>query len=207
MKVVGLTGGLASGKSLVAGIFRELGAQIIDADHVARAIVEPGRPAYDEILEAFGRTMLGPDGALDRKRLGDLIFRDPAARAKLNAITHKYIRGEIQREIARLRESGRRGVMVVDIPLLLDQAAKTAYDLDAVVVVFVDPDTQLARLMARDGLPREQAIGRIMAQRPLAEKLPEADWVVDNSGTAEETRRQVEALWDQLRANNPQERS
>ncbi len=199
MKIVGLTGGIASGKSLVVGIFRELGARVIDADHVARAIVEPGRPAYDEVLEAFGPTMLLPDGALDRKRLGDLIFRDPEARAKLNAITHKHIRTEIQAEIARLRAAGGAGVAVVDVPLLLDQAPKSAYAFDAVIVVFVDPETQLSRLMARDHLPREQAIARIMAQRPLGEKLSEADWVVDNTGEPAETRRQVEALWAILR--------
>jgi dephospho-CoA kinase len=198
MKVVGLTGGIASGKSLVVGIFKELGAQVIDADHVARVVVEPGKPAYGEILEAFGPTMLLPDGSLDRQRLGDLIFRDPAARARLNAITHKYIRSEIQREIARLKTAGGGALVLVDVPLLLDKASRDAYDFDAVVVVFADPDVQLARLMEREKLSRAQAASRIMAQRPLAEKIPEADWVIDNSGTPEETRRQVEALWGTL---------
>lgn len=198
MKVIGLTGGIASGKSLVTALFKELGADIIDADRVARAVVEPGRPAREEILEAFGPTMLLPDGALNRQRLGDLIFRDPEARAKLNAITHKYIRTEIQSEIARRKAAGGRGIVIVDVPLLLDKAPKGAYDFDAVVVVFADPDVQLARLMAREGLSKEQAASRIMAQRPLAEKIPEADWVIDNSGPPEETRRQVRALWHKL---------
>jgi dephospho-CoA kinase len=198
VKVIGLTGGIASGKSLVVGIFKELGAQVIDADHVAREVVSPGKPAYNEILEAFGPTMLLPDGTLDRGRLGDLIFRDPAARTRLNAITHKYIRSEIQSAIARLRAAGGSTVAVVDVPLLLDKAPKDSYDFDAVVVVFADPDVQLARLMEREQLSREQAVSRIMAQRPLAEKIPEADWVIDNSGTPEETRRQVEALWEKL---------
>lgn len=199
MKVIGLTGGMASGKSLVAAIFKELGADVIDADRVARAVVEPGTPAYEKILEAFGPTMLRPGGGLDRRRLGDLIFRDPEARAKLNAITHTYIRSEIQTEVARRRASGGSGVVViVDVPLLLDKAPKTAYDFDAVIVVFADPDVQLSRLMEREKLSRPQAISRIMSQRPLAEKIPEADWVIDNSGTPQETRRQVEALWERL---------
>jgi len=198
MKVVGLTGGIASGKSLVVGIFKELGARVIDADHVARVVVERGKPAYDEIVEAFGPTMLLPDGSLDRQRLGELIFRDPAARAKLNAITHKYIRSEIQREIARLRAAGGGTMVIVDVPLLLDKASRDAYDFDAVVVIFADPDVQLERLMVREGLSREQAVNRIMAQRPLAEKIPEADWVIDNSGAPEDTRRQAEALWSKL---------
>ncbi|MGH2347948.1 MAG: dephospho-CoA kinase, partial [bacterium] len=195
MKIIGLTGGIASGKSLVVDMFKMLGAQIIDADRVARTVVERGKPAYDEILDAFGPTMLRPDGSLDRQRLGDLIFRDPAARAKLNAITHKYIRSEIQQEIARLRAVGGSTIVVVDVPLLLDKAPKSSYDFDAVVVVFADPDIQLERLMDREKLSRDQAAGRIMAQRPLAEKIPEADWVIDNSGTPEDTRRQVEAIW------------
>ncbi|HEV8354205.1 MAG TPA: dephospho-CoA kinase [bacterium] len=201
MKIVGLTGGIASGKSLVVGIFKELGAQVIDADHVAREVVRPGKPAHNEILEAFGPTMLLPDGTLDRGRLGDLIFRDSAARTRLNAITHKYIRSEIQREIARLKAAGGSPMVIVDVPLLLDKASRDAYDFDAVVLVFADPDLQLERLMAREGLSREQAVSRIMAQRPLAEKIPEADWVIDNSGSPEDTRRQAEALWKTLVGN------
>ncbi|HLE77036.1 MAG TPA: dephospho-CoA kinase [bacterium] len=203
MKVIGLTGGIASGKSLVAGIFKELGADVIDADRVARAVVQPGRPAYEEIVAAFGPTMLLPDGSLNRQRLGDLIFRDPEARTRLNAITHKYIRAEIQAEIARRRAAGTHGIVVVDVPLLLDKAPRNTYDVDAVVVVFADPDVQLARLIERENLSKEQAISRIMAQRPLAEKIPEADWVIDNSGTPDETRRQVEALWEKLTRTPP----
>jgi len=134
---------------------------------------------------------------------GVQLFRDPEARTRLNAITHKYIRAEIQAEIARRRAAGTYGIVVVDVPLLLDKAPRNTYDVDAVVVVFADPDVQLARLIERENLSKEQAISRIMAQRPLAEKIPEADWVIDNSGTPDETRRQVEALWEKLTRTPP----
>ena len=200
MKVIGLTGGIASGKSLVADMLRELGAAVIDADHVAREIVRPGTPAYQEIVEAFGLTILRPDGTLDRQRLGDIVFRDPAARQRLNVITHRHIREQIQEEIKRLRASSASdGIGIIDIPLLLDTAPRDAYDLDGIIVVFVPPETQVARLVARDGLTREQALQRLQAQRPLAEKVAEADWVIDNPGSIEQTRRQVEALWAALR--------
>ncbi len=198
MRVIGLTGGIASGKSLVASLFRSLGAIVLSADEIARRVEAPGSEAFQEIVRTFGPGMVRADGSLDRKRLADLIFRDASARARLNAITHPRIRQALSAEIDRLRAAGIKGVVVVEIPLLLDTAPRNLFPLDGVIVVAVDVETQLARMMARDGLTRDDALQRLQAQRPLAEKVAEADWVVDNSGPAAQTRRQVEDLWTRL---------
>lgn len=195
MKVIGLTGGIASGKTLVARILRDLGAEVIDADAVAREVVEPGTPALREIAGAFGPEILSPDGTLDRRALADRIFRDPAARATLNAITHPRIRARMAERVEALRRTRPNAIVVLDIPLLLDTAAADAYPLDGIVVVYVDEQTQAARLAARDGVSADDARQRLRAQRPLREKLPQATWTIDNSGTPEATRRAVEALW------------
>jgi dephospho-CoA kinase len=195
VKVYGLTGGIASGKSLVAGVLRELGAHVIDADRVAREVVAPGSAALQDIIDAFGPAVVQAGGALDRKALAERIFTDAAARTRLNAITHPRIRARIADEIAAIRARHPDVIVVVDIPLLLDVAAPDAYPLDGIVVVYADETTQLARLEARDGLAADAARRRLASQRPLREKLAGATWVIDNSGSLEATRRQVEALW------------
>lgn len=199
MKVIGLTGGIASGKSLVCGFFRDLGAHVIDADAVAREVVAPGSEALAEIAAAFGSSVLRPDGSLDRRAMADRIFRDPNARLTLNTITHPRIRRRILQEIEQIGARSPEAVVVIDIPLLLDVAPRDAYPLDGIVVVHVDEATQRARLMARDGITEDEARQRLAAQRPLREKVAEATWVIDNSGSPEATRRQVEALWRELR--------
>lgn len=199
MKVVGLTGGIAAGVSLVAGMFRELGAVVIEADRIAREVVEPGTDVYRQIVEAFGREVVLPDGTLDRRALGSIVFQDPAARRRLNAITHPEIRRRIQEEVERAA-AGRPGtVVIIDVPLLLDTAGRDVFDLDGVIVVQATPEQQVSRLMARDGLSEEEALRRLAAQRPVAEKAAEADHVIDNTGSIEETRRQVQSLWASLR--------
>ncbi|MDR7422818.1 MAG: dephospho-CoA kinase [Armatimonadota bacterium] len=195
MKVVGLTGGIASGKSTVAAMLRELGAHVISADEVAREVVAPGSEALAEIVAAFGPQVLRPDGTLDRPAVAERIFRDPDARRTLNAITHPRIRRRIAERVAEVRARVPDAIVVVDLPLLLDTAPRDAYALDGVVVVYADEAAQVARLAARDGLAPEEARRRLAAQRPLREKLAEATWVIDNSGPPEATRRQVEALW------------
>ncbi len=198
MKVIGLTGGIASGKSLVASMFRSFGAIVLSADEIARRVEAPGTEAFKEIVHTFGASIVRADGSLDRKRLGDLIFRDASARARLNAITHPHIRQALLAEIDRLRAAGIKGVVIVEIPLLLDTAPRDLFPLDGIIVASVDPETQMARLMGRDGLTREAALQRLQAQRPLADKVAEADWVIDNSGPATQTRRQAEDLWADL---------
>jgi len=191
VKVLGLTGGIGSGKSMVLSMFANLGAEVIDADQLAREVVEPGQPALEEIATAFGRDMLMPDGRLDRGKLARIIFADPVARARLNAITHPRIRERMATEMA-LRGS-RPGLLIVDIPLLYENDRSDT--VESVIVVWVDAKTQLRRLTERDGLTPDEARQRIAAQMPLDEKRARADLVVDNSGSRENTRRQVEAIY------------
>jgi dephospho-CoA kinase len=201
--VIGLTGGMASGKSLVAGMFRALGAHVVDADQIAREVVAQGSEALREIATQFGQAVIAADGSLDRAAMARRIFSDPAARTALNAIMHPRIRARIAARLRDLRAEAPGAVVVVDIPLLLDAATPEAYGLDGVVVVFVDEATQLRRLMARDALSAGAARDRLASQRPLREKLAEATWVIDNTGTAEGTRAQVEALWQRWQAQAP----
>jgi dephospho-CoA kinase len=193
VRVLGLTGGIGSGKSLVAEMFRDLGAEVIDADQLAREVVEPGQPALQEIASTFGQEVLLPDGRLDRGALGRIIFTNPAARGKLNAITHPPIRERMEALVAA-RQS-RPGLLILDIPLLYENDRLRA--VEKVVVVWVDADTQEGRLRHRDGLGLEEARQRIAAQIPLGVKRDRADLVIDNSGTLEATRRQVEAIYRQ----------
>jgi dephospho-CoA kinase len=176
---------------MVARMFAQLGAEVIDADQLARDVVEPEQPALEEIATAFGRDILMPDGRLNRGKLARIIFADPAARARLNAITHPRIRERMDAEIAARRSGS--GVLVVDIPLLYENDRNGT--VETVIVVWVDPDTQLRRLHERDGLTVEEARQRIAAQMPLDEKRARADLVIDNNGSREDTRRQVEAIY------------
>jgi dephospho-CoA kinase len=191
VKVLGLTGGIGSGKSVVSSMFAQLGADVIDADQLARKVVEPGQPALEEIATAFGRDMLLPDGRLDRGKLGRIIFADPGARGRLNAITHPRIRKRMAAEIAA--RTSRPGVLIVDIPLLYESDRTDT--VDTVIVVWVDAETQLRRLIERDGLSEEEARQRIAAQMPLDEKRARADVVIDNSASRENTQGQVEAIY------------
>ena len=198
MRVIGLTGGIASGVTLVARIFRDLGAVVIEADEIAREVVEPGTETYHQVVEAFGPEVVRADGTLDRRRLGKVVFEDPSARVRLNALTHPAIRRRIWERIADVRHDDPEALVIVDIPLLLDTVGPETFDLDGVIVVTATPDLQITRTMKRDGLTREEAQRRVDAQRPVALKAAEADWVIDNTSTVAHTRSQVEALWKQL---------
>ena len=191
MRVLGLTGGIGSGKSMVAQIFAELGAVVIDADKLAREVVEPGQPALQEIASTFGPDVLLPDGRLDRPKLAGIIFSDPAERAKLDAITHPRIRERMEGQIEARRWG--RGVLILDIPLLYENNRTNM--VEKVIVVWVDAQTQLQRIRQRDGLSAEAARQRISAQMPLDAKRARADHVIDNTGGRDETQRQVEAIY------------
>jgi len=193
VRVLGLTGGIGSGKSLVARMFADLGAEVIDADQLARDVVEPGQPALAEIAATFGRDILLPDGRLNRGKLARIVFADPAARARLNAITHPRIREQMEAEVAA-RRSG-QGVLILDIPLLYENDRTSG--VEKVIVVWVDLETQQRRLSERDGLGREEIQQRVAAQMPLDAKRARADHVIDNTGGQENTRRQVEAIYRQ----------
>jgi dephospho-CoA kinase len=195
MRVLGLTGGIGSGKSLVSQCFRELGAEVIDADQLARDVVEPGTPALDQIRKSFGDEILLDDGRLNRAKLASIIFADPEARARLDAITHPPIRERLRQEVTKRAE--RPGVLILDIPLLYENGR--AHAVEKVIVVWVDRATQLSRLMQRSGLSHLNAEQRIDAQMPLDEKRRRADEVIDNSGTVDATRRQVEAIYQRYR--------
>ncbi len=193
---VGLTGGIGSGKSAVADLLAEHGAVIVDADLLAREAVAPGSIGLARVVEEFGPAVLNPDGSLDRAALGELVFADPRARARLNAIVHPRVR-----ELAALAEQAAApdAVVVHVIPLLVETGQQGAFDL--VVVVDVDPDTQLRRVIARDGLTGEQAAARIAAQATREQRLAAADLVIDNSGSPAQLAAQVAAVWAGLREN------
>lgn len=201
-KVVGLTGGIASGKSTVARMLAELGAVVIDADAIVHELQRKGSPVLDEIVEAFGPEVLGASGELDREALAERVFRDPELRRRLNDIVHPRAGLEMARRAAAARESG-APVVVLDIPLLLEGRAAgprgaSQQPFDAVVVVYAPESVQLARQVERDGRDPEEARRRLRAQLPMEEKRRLADHVIDNSGSREETERQVRALWARL---------
>jgi dephospho-CoA kinase len=203
--LVGLTGGIATGKSMVDALLRELGAEIIDADVLAREVVAPGQPALAEIAAEFGPGVLGPDGRLDRKALGTIVFADPDRRRKLEAMTHPRMRERLQRRLDEITADDFHGLVFYDAAVLIESGSHHA--MDRIVVVITDEATQVARLMARDGIGQEEALRKIRSQMPLSEKVKLADYVIDNSGdravTAEQLRRVWEALMAELVARAP----
>jgi dephospho-CoA kinase len=194
--LVGLTGGIATGKSTVSNMLRGLGAEIIDADLVARQVVEPGQPAWREIVEEFGRDVLSPDGTLDRKKLGAIVFADPDRRKRLEAITHPAIRARVKARVDELAARGFAGIVFYDAAILIE--ALGHQDMDRIVVVMTDEATQVARLRGRDGTDDAEGRRRIASQMPLAEKAKLADHVIDNSGDREATAEQVRRVFATL---------
>jgi dephospho-CoA kinase len=197
MRVVGLTGGIASGKSTVARMFAELGAPIVDADQLARDVVEPGSDGLAAIVARFGAAVLEKDGRLDRKKLGELVFADARARADLEAILHPRIAAESQRQIAAHAEAG-AGIVLYEAALIVENGLHRG--LGGLIVVAVPPAVQIARLMARDGLDRAACEARLAAQLPLADKIAAADHVIDNAGSLAATLRQVAGVWETMGA-------
>jgi dephospho-CoA kinase len=194
MRIIGLTGGIASGKTSVAALLERLGAAVVDADILSREVVEPGEEALRAIVAAFGAKVLSDDGSLNRSALGEIVFADPAARRTLEAITHPAIRARADRKLAELRAQGVRTVFYV-APLLIE--AGNADRVDEIWVVYLDRESQLARLMARDALGREAAEQRIASQMPMEEKKLLGRVVIDNRGTRQELEAQVLRLWSE----------
>lgn len=194
-KVIGVTGGIASGKSSVSRMLKNLGARVVDADVLARRVVEPGKPAYRDIVKTFGKQVLKSDGTLDRKRLGRIVFSDGHKLQQLNEITHPRIASAAKREIARHKRL-KAPLVVYDAALMVEKGWHR--DLDGLVVVSVPERVQLQRLMQRDGLGRSAAKKRIRSQLPQSAKLKVADHVIDNSGTLHQTQQQVKRLWQGL---------
>ena len=198
MLKVGLTGGIASGKNTVSRIFASFGAKVLDADEVAREVLLPGQPAWTRLRQAFGQEFLHADGTVKRKKLRNLVFTDPEKRSQLNAIVHPAVMREINRRSEILSSSVRTEVLLVDVPLLLEVGVANRFD--KIVVVYVSESVQIKRLLQRDGISEEEAKQALTVQMPLSKKVEQADYVIDNSGTLEETRSQVEKVWHDLRA-------
>jgi dephospho-CoA kinase len=202
--LVGLTGGIATGKSTVSEIFRGLGAEIIDADQLARDVVEPDQPAWRGIVAEFGRDVVSPDGRLDRKRLGAIVFASPERRKRLEALTHPAIRARFQARLDELAARGFVGIVIYDAPVMIEAGGHK--DMDRLVVVVTDDATQAARLRARDDTDEAEGRRKIASQMPLTEKAKLADYVIDNSGdraaTADQVRRVFAALTAELAARS-----
>ncbi|HKJ05040.1 MAG TPA: dephospho-CoA kinase [Geopsychrobacteraceae bacterium] len=193
--ILGVTGSIASGKSLVAALFQKCGAAVVSADQLAREIVRPGSVVLQQLVERFGAVVLAADGSLDRDRLAQMVFSDQQARIDVNRITHPAIGQLALERLSSLASSG-VPLVVYEAPLLFEAGAEQR--VDRVLVVKVDPETQLQRLMDREGLSPIDAQQRVDAQLSQEEKLARADYVIDNSGSIEATQKQVETLWRQL---------
>lgn len=204
--VIGLTGGIASGKTTVSDYLKSLGVCVIDADEVAHEVTSPGSAGFEEVIEEFGEDLLTPEGNLNRRKLGEIVFSDKEALSKLNAIVHPLVIEKIRQMLTEIEGSHHvsgKGqeehdvpCVVLDVPLLFESGMD---DLcDEVWVVAVDEDTQVKRLMERDGYTFDEAVRRIKAQMPLEEKVRRAHRVLDNTGTIEETKRQVDELFEDV---------
>ncbi len=192
MRLIGLTGGIATGKSTVAATLAGRGAAIVDADVVAREVLVPGEPAFDAVLATFGRDVLGRGGAIDREALGAIVFADPERRAELERITHPRIHELMQRRILEALRSSAL-LVVADVPLLFERDRDG--DFEGTLLVYAPATVQLQRLRERDGLDSAAAQRRLLAQLPIDDKRDRATWVIDNSGTRESTAGQVDSWW------------
>jgi dephospho-CoA kinase len=191
MKVFGLTGNIGSGKSTVAAMLREAGIPVLDADRISREVTAPGGRAYDAVVRAFGRNILRDDGSIDRKRLGEIVFADPASRERLEGITHPAILDAMREGIAGIEREGHRAA-VVEATLIHESGKKGLFE--AVISVTCDRETAISRLAARDGMSRGDAEARLRAQMPADRKAGASDYVIDNSSNPEETSRQVKRI-------------
>jgi dephospho-CoA kinase len=194
--VLGITGGIATGKSTVTEMFRELGAETLSADVIAREVLEPGTPGLERIAREFGKGILMPDGSLDRGALAEIVFRNPEALSRINSITHPLIIERMERFVDEFRgRAGERAVLAAEIPLLVECGLSRL--VDKVVVVAAEQDTQMSRLKKR-GHSTDEAARRLAAQLPMVDKLACGDWVVRTDTSMDATRRQVEEIWQSL---------
>ena len=193
---VGLTGGIACGKSTVARLFAERGAFHIDFDRLAHAVVEPDQPAWQQIVDYFGSEILHPDRTIDRTKLGAIVFKDKGKRAKLNSIVHPAVFAAWCCRTQEIKEIKPDAIILSDAPLLIEEGMQPLFDL--VMLIYVSEEEQADRLMKRNGLSREEAMRRLKSQMPIDDKLPLAQIVIRNQGTLEETRRIVDRVWQEF---------
>ena len=201
MYLIALTGGIASGKSLVSARLRELGAVVVDADVLAREVVEPGTPGLAAIVDAFGPGILTQDGRLDRPALGAIVFADPNALQRLNAITHPAVWSRARELFAETAKADPNSVVVYDVPLLVEGAAGRPMSFDLVVVVEAPEDVRVERMVEHRGMSRADALARVRSQATDAARRAAADVVIDNSGSREHAYEQVGALWSRAVAS------
>lgn len=199
MILVGLTGGIASGKSFVAKVLKDLGAHLIDADKIVHDLLEPGQQAWEEVLACFGNRIRLPNGTIDRRKLGELVFSDPEKRAWLNQCLHPKVFEVYTEQVRHLRARQPDAIVVFDAALLIE----TGYHkkMDKVIVVYAEEEQQLKRLMERDCFTHDQAVARIRSQMPLGEKRTHADYVIENTGNREETERRTREIFELLKKN------
>jgi dephospho-CoA kinase len=195
--LLGVTGGIASGKTTVARMLEDLGAQIIDFDLLSRVVVEPHKPAWEEIVAYFGKQLLLEDKTLDRKKLSQIVFRDPEKRKKLESFIHPRIYDEFARLVKEFTAKDPNAIIQVIAPLLFEVNLQHLFH--KILLVYIPPEMQAERLMKRDRISREMAVNILNVQLPIEGKKGYADFIVDNSGTLEETKRQVEEVWKKLK--------
>jgi len=193
---VGLTGGIACGKSTVTQMFVRLGAYLIDFDVVAHQVQEPGKQAWFEIIEYFGRDILKSNGQIDRVKLGEIVFNDSEKLKKLNTIVHPHVFNAWQEDLEQIQVKNKRAVILSDVPLLFEEKLRKLFDLT--LLVFVEPEKQIERLIMRNNISRDDALKRLASQMPIQEKRKMADIVIDNGGTVGETEKIVFEVWQRL---------
>ncbi len=192
----GLTGGIASGKSTVDKMFQEKGAYLIDHDTLAHEAEEPGRPAWEKIVDYFGAAILNEDRTINRRRLGDIVFNDEGKLEKLMDMVHPVVFAEWQARIDDIARRDPRAIIISDIPLLIERGWQDAVDI--VLLVYIPREEQIRRLMARNGFSRREADERLRSQMSIDDKLLHADMIINNEGTLEETRGRVDRVWEAL---------
>ena len=196
--IVGLTGGIVGGKSTVASMFRDLGAKILDADILGHSVILPYKPAWKKIVKLFGEDILRKDLTINREKLGKIVFADQALLKKLNEITHPEIIKLIKKEInlARDKTHNQEKILIIDAALIYE--AKIDRLMDKIIVVYIDEDEQIKRLIKRNNLSKDEASQRVKSQIPMKEKIKMADYVIDNNDTLDKTKKQVEKIWQEL---------
>ena len=197
MLIVGLTGGIASGKSLVARVFKDLGGTVIDADRIVHELLEPDQDVWREVVQYFGKDIQRPDKTIDRRKLGAIVFSHPDKRSWLNACLHPRVFSVYTAQVAHLRMRSPDALLFFDAALLIE--AGYHRNMDKLIVVYAEPEQQVERLMIRDAFTRDEALLRISCQMPLGEKKMLADYVIDNSGVREKTEQQARELFGLLR--------
>jgi len=201
---VGLTGGIASGKSMVVRMLVEKGAFVVDHDRLAHLAYEPGGPSYEAIIADFGREVLNPEGKIDRKKLGDIVFKNPGRLRHLNGIVHPVVLAGWKKRLAEIEKQSPGAIVLSDVPLLIEVGWQDRVDL--VLLVYTSPQVQVERTMKRDRYTETEARTRVAAQMPMDEKRRFADLIIENNGTLEELQRQVDVVWEKLLAFEKQKR-